>query len=667
MAGLGPPVDQRSWPPLRPGGAGDDAEQANELMPWVSGNGWQPSGDSLGSGYSYADSGAGEEEYPSRKGGKNGFKGKGGKGGKRKKGGKWAGKGSIREEGEEDEGGFDGSWEGRWDEGGWWAASGRRGAKGGGYSRSQASSGLIASDLLGDWLDAQDNDVTVLSSPDRRGPLTAKLARKGGREQVLSVRREPESGCWACGNAVLDRAASSANVLVWAAYDGRRSVWRRREAAAEAEPEDLLPWLLKPLALQGRAKGGQKGKTQWEECSTSKDREAKDAAAGGSSGSFVPPASKPRLRRRNWSSISMDSDCAGVFIGSLADKVEEKDEDGSDGGEQAQASAAERCSDEAEGQQETVSSSSKIPVNFEAESAAADVARVCAVLDARQVLGTASNHQEILSYILLDHDLLKGEGEDAMVPGIKSPLWERLPEVPRRNVLHRLSNFHTGSFVAGSLTAEFPAGSWSEVHLGRHRFQVAQTDVQALLKRCTLPEEESAARATAMARVLALYRALENPLLPTGQRSSHQLSPWGPLMKMTGIEYELFASPFNAKVANGKFASRFPHIERLFGSAGSYPDVIDLWPETAVVAVNPPFSDAYLEHVVGQNLERLVGRFKKVHTFFPVRDASWRPQLRRLKGASFVQRFWDSTALQERYLEQPVLHWEGSELAAADS
>ncbi|OLQ05316.1 hypothetical protein AK812_SmicGene11513 [Symbiodinium microadriaticum] len=167
------------------------------------------------------------------------------------------------------------------------------------FRRGKGSSGIVASDLLGEWLDGQDNDVVVQSGPERSRPLTARLARRGGREQVLSLRREPESDCWACGNAVLDKAASTTNVLVWAAYDGRRSVWRRKEVSEQAEPNDLLPWLLKAPALLGASKGDEEQQPQ-----------AK-AANGRVAEGFAPP---PR-RQRNWSSISMDSDVAGVFVG----------------------------------------------------------------------------------------------------------------------------------------------------------------------------------------------------------------------------------------------------------------------------------------------------------------------------------------------------------------
>lgn len=659
MAGVGSLADDRSWPAL----GGTEQHVSKQPQHYssqdVEQGGWTEASSSAE---------AGQAGWYRRKGGKGG---KGGAKGKRRKGG-WAGGWSGGQWGQdgEDWGGEDGAEGASWEE--------RDSREGNGAYGRRASGGPVASELIGDWLDAQDNDVTVSSGPERRGPLVARLARRGGREQVLSVRRDPTTGDWACGNAVLDTRASKPSILVWAAFDGRHSVWRRREAVnAAAEPADLLPWLLKvpALSVQGQAKGPRLTAVA-------------AVAATGPAEAPKPKAQKQR-RRRNWSSIAMDSDTENCFVGQIAELVKKdegeeadkkKKEDEQQAGcekEQDAGNAVPNGGDSKtdDGQQgaaaanlHSSSCGSGLPASFEPDNAGADAARVAALLDARQVLGSASNLQEILSYILLDHDLLRAEGEDPMIPAVESPLWERLPDVPRRNVLHRLASFRSGSYVPGSCIAEFPAGNWSEVHVGRHKFFVAPRDIQALLGRWTGSEEDPAPRATAMARVLSLYRTMENPLLSVEQRSSHQLSNWNPSYKpKNAFEYELFASPFNAVVANGKFASRFPHVEKQFGSAGSYPDVLDTWPEDIVVAVNPPFSDAYLDHVFGQNLERIVSRFKKVRLFAPVRDAPWRSQLRRLSGARFVHGFWDVTAFQERYLEQPVLLWEGAQLAAASA
>lgn len=487
---------------------------------------------------------------------------------------------------------------------------GRGGGRGGqahnGYGNAgddwqeQAGGGGGNDELLGEWTDSLGHSIVVTQGTSWRGPLHAKLTR-GAKEQVLSLRREDGTGRWACGNAMLDADSSTADCLIWIAYDGRRSVWRRHtggDGAGDPQPLDLLPWLLNsgPSAAK---------------------------PAGDTLGSSIPT-------RRRWGSIMSEDD------------EEEFDFLGLSGKPGVNTAVA--C---AEG---------------EADAASADGARVAAVLDVRQVLGADRGAQETLSYILMDHDIVRRPDEDPIVPAVDSPLWERLPEQPRRNTLQLLASWK--GVVGGGCRPSAAADDFSEVHVGRHRFPVASTDVQALLRRWTGPKD-SASRSAAMAHVLSLYRALDNPLAPEPQRSALQLG-WDALeRKRAGIEYELFASPFNASVENGHYGSRWPHVECDFGSVGSYPGVIDIFPEGTIIGVNPPFSDAYLEHLMGTSLEYLVDRFRRVHLFVPVREAPWRSQLRRLQGASFVRQFWDSTALKERPLGQPVLYWEGSELASA--
>ena len=57
-----------------------------------------------------------------------------------------------------------------------------------------------------------------------------------------------------------------------------------------------------------------------------------------------------------------------------------------------------------------------------------------------------------------------------------------------------------------------------------------------------------AAFTKAASHVLSLYQALENPLLPAGQRGLLQVSVEDGLLRRHNIEYELFASPMNAQV-----------------------------------------------------------------------------------------------------------------------
>ncbi|CAK0892160.1 unnamed protein product, partial [Prorocentrum cordatum] len=291
-------------------------------------------------------------------------------------------------------------------------------------------------------------------------------------------------------------------------------------------------------------------------------------------------------------------------------------------------------------------------------------ARVSAILDVRQVFGGDRSSQEILCHILMDHDIVRRDGEDPIVPAFDSPLWERLPDVPRRNAKSRLAGFYASGVTGSDCPVEAISQDFGQVCAGRHRFPVMRTDLAALQRRWC-GGEDLLFKADCTAHIVALYRALENPLAPVDQRSALQLVCNPRPTQGGAVQYELFASPFNARVENGRFASRWPHVEAHFGSAGSYPAVLDIFPEDAVVGVNPPFSDAYLEHVVGQSLERIVSRFRKVHLWVPIREAPWRSQLHRLRGATFVNRFWDATALKERPIGQQVLYWEGSELANA--
>jgi len=527
-------------------------------------------------------------------GGKKGSKGGRGYPRRRGKGRGWAGKGKSNEDGPSEE----------------WASPDMPPWVGKG--------GPTPASLEGEWLDSLGHAVTVEPGWRRNGPLTVRLVR-GEREQVLSLRCDPMSGVWACGNALLDLAASGPQSLVWVTHDGRRSVWTRCEngegAAGSAKLPDLLPWLLVPPShvVDGEVSQEQSGSMGMGMITTS--------------------------TRRRWASIAEES-------------VDEEDIENLLGNEDMKAKAS-----DAEG---SGTSPTTRPSNGgRSISLAADSARVSALLDVRQVLGNDRNAQELLSGLLMDHDLLRRDSEDPMIPAADSPLWERLPEVPRRNALHRLGNFQVTD-LSGCM-AEAASPDFSEFCCGRHRIPAASTDVQALLRRWMGPNDLPR-RASSMAHVLALYRALESPLLPFWQRGSMQLT-WDPVeRKKANVEYELFASPFNARVSNGRYASRWPHAEGAFGSLGSYPTVVSAIPTSASVGVNPPFSEAYLDHVVGKSLDDLVERFRRVHLTVPVREAPWRAQLQRLQGASFMRQFWDSTSMTERPLAQPVLYWEGGEL-----
>lgn len=506
---------------------------------------------------------------------------------------------------------------------------GKGGEKGEGRGRNygdgdDARDGWGSYGFVGDWVDSLGNAVVVSRGNGSRGPLTTTLIR-GDKEQILSLRRDPSTGLWACGNAFLDPDMSNKSRLVWATYDGRRSVWRREGSMKEDElPADLLPWLLNNKAGQ-MPRGGVTPKAPTR---------------------AVDPGTRRRMKDRWGTAESSDEEEEGA-------EKKEKLEDIAEKEEEKQEEEAEEAK-EAEAEKEPEKELSRLE---------SDGARVSLILDVRQVLGHDRAAQEILTSILMDHDILKKDEEDFMIPAADSPLWERLPEAQRKNALLLLAPFHAHGCVVGC-APEHASNDFTEMHVGRHRFAVSYNDVQALLKRWTGPKETKE-RNSSMAHVLALYRALDSPLMPEGERGSFQLC-WDPTeRKKANITHELFASPFNARVEAGKYGSRWPHVETQFGSAGRYPEVIGVFPEDAVVSVNPPFSEAYLDHLMGgPALEQIVTKFKEVHLFTPVREAAWRPQLHRLQGATFVKQFWDSSALKECLLTQPVLYWSGGELKA---
>jgi len=70
-----------------------------------------------------------------------------------------------------------------------------------------------------------------------------------------------------------------------------------------------------------------------------------------------------------------------------------------------------------------------------------------------------------------------------------------------------------------------------------------------------------------IAHVLSLYSIFESPLADCGQKRSNLQLGLDPVLRKQFC-YEVFASPMNAAVPNGFFLSKFPHVERHFGSLG---------------------------------------------------------------------------------------------------
>lgn len=460
------------------------------------------------------------------------------------------------------------------------------------------------------------------------------------------------------------------------------------EEDSEPPPPDLLPWLL--VAPEGSAAWGTLEAAAEQQQEQQEEARAAAAAASAEPAAFPRRSARGAFRKkprgrgraspsgrgggtaavvddsRRWDNLQDSSAEEEAEVkktpqqppldGGEAGEPEPGDE-GGPGDDQGSDHEGRAGTNEDDGEVATSPLQRPLPCSNKDLSPAADGWRVSALLDVRQVLGNDRSAQEVLSYLLMDHDLVRKEDEDIMIPSMDSPLWEMLPEVPRRNTLYCVNRSLSASCPGEDCAAEAVSPDFMQVRCGRHLIPVAGSDVQALLRRYTGVVDEPA-QATRMAHVLGLYRVLESPLTPYWERSSLQYS-WDPMeRKRTGVDCELFASPFNARVNNGRFASRWPHVERFFGSIGAYPAAIDLFPASANLGVNPPFSDAYLEHVMSR-LDSLVDKFQRVHITVPVREAPWRARLQSLKGASFIRDFWDSTARSERNVAQPVLHWEG--------
>jgi hypothetical protein len=236
-----------------------------------------------------------------------------------------------------------------------------------------------------------------------------------------------------------------------------------------------------------------------------------------------------------------------------------------------------------------------------------DAARIVALLDIRQMIGVRREIQERLTHILMDHDLHPGRG-DYLVPVADSPLWQLLPvaETLRLSITDRIRRIpHEATSYSVSWSSDDSECEMTEITIGHHRIDLRnrQRDVQALEARWALPENQR--KYLEIARLLALYYVFDSPL--SNHRSGMQLG-LDPELRAC-CHYELFASPLNAVVPNGYFASKWPHIEWRFGSLGSYPSVLSVLPVDACVCVNPPFTEAYLADVMAR-LGELKLRFR---------------------------------------------------------
>jgi len=277
-----------------------------------------------------------------------------------------------------------------------------------------------------------------------------------------------------------------------------------------------------------------------------------------------------------------------------------------------------------------------------------DGARVAALLDIRQMIGPRSEPQERLTHILMDHDLHPSRG-DYLIPGSGSPLWQTLPvsDSLLRSIAQRI---HRIPHEAMSQNV-----SWSgetEVHVGRHKISCRARDIATLESRWVLPPKDER-KPLEIARLLALYSVFDNPL--SNRRNGVHLG-LDPEIRHC-CDYELFASPLNACVPNGRFASKWPHVEWRFGSIGSYPAVMSFLPVNSVVAVNPPFTEAYLADVMAR-LAELKLRFR-LRIAIPIQEMPWRKKLQSsMPGAQLLTRYYDASSQAYQDLLHPTLLWE---------
>ena len=169
--------------------------------------------------------------------------------------------------------------------------------------------------------------------------------------------------------------------------------------------------------------------------------------------------------------------------------------------------------------------------------------------------------------------------------------------------------------------------------------------------RFSFPQDER--KPLEIARLLALYSVFDNPL--SNRRNGVHLG-LDPVIRRH-CDFELFASPLNAAVPNGRFSSKWPHVEWRFGSIGSYPSVIDYLPVDSVVCINPPFTEAYLADVMAR-LAELKLRFR-LRIAVPILEAPWRKKLQSsLPVPQLLKTYYDATAGTPADVLHPTLLWE---------
>lgn len=487
--------------------------------------------------------------------------------------------------------------------------------------------------VQGSWHDSMGNAVTVCGgipgSQVFQAKVTPMIQHPAARSQMFAICKDPDaapSAGWRCGIASLELVDECRQRIVWVTPDGRRSVWWR-------DPEVAAPAAQAPPAPTPAIQMDSEGRLLFE----AKQQLQTQAAA----------MCRPPYELRP----------IGPIFGPSGGRMDY--EGRGDGISCSSSSSKSFCT----GGRRFVPAfpwllnpSPKTPCPEKLCDVPRDImldgARVAAILDIRQLIGAMNEQQEQLTHILMDHDLQpEKEEQDYLVPGIDSTVWCTLqvPTGTLREILARLRR------IADDPLAHPIAWSGeNEILVGHHRIDMRgrARDVQVLEDRWQ-EEPDSPLKSFEIARLLALYSVFDNPL--SNRRSGLHLGLSCEIRSACDIE--LFASPLNAVVPNGQFASKWPHIERRFGSMGKYPQVLKELPIDAVVCVNPPFTEAYLADVM-ERLAELKLRFR-LRFAFPIKEASWRRKLQRaFPLAQVLHTYYDASQECSAELCHPTLLWE---------
>eukprot|EP00401_Gymnodinium_catenatum_P004824 CAMPEP_0117548600 /NCGR_PEP_ID=MMETSP0784-20121206/47733_1 /TAXON_ID=39447 /ORGANISM="" /LENGTH=562 /DNA_ID=CAMNT_0005345561 /DNA_START=59 /DNA_END=1747 /DNA_ORIENTATION=- len=501
--------------------------------------------------------------------------------------------------------------------------------------------------IPGQWFDSIGNAIVVCAYPGGQ-PKGFKVTvmpvmdHPSIQHRVLSLWHDPVGSAfrrgWRCGSAWLELADEKLQRVVWITEDGRRTVWSRVSnsgvnggtgAATSSRPARSKTVTRGQSACSARAlemdplhhasinacnpkKGLPVNAGSCNSIRASLGTALANNEAAGAANRRAPE--HVRHRRRN-EQASRDTNDGRVAFPWMHNDVK---------------APVQPCGD--------------VP-----DDILWDGARVATLLDIRQMIGARSEPQERLTHILMDYDLTAGK--DFLVPCETSQLWRTLqvPEGLRRNIIMRV--------MALPHEAMSHHVSWSgdsEVWVGHHRIDLRarSLDVQALkarwIGRAGDPQLD-----VEMARLLALYSVLDNPLSMSRTGLHLGLSPEVRQL----CDYELFASPFNAVVPNGRYASKWPHVEWRFGSMGKYPMVLSDLEVDSVVCVNPPFTDAYLSDVM-ERLAELKLRFR-LRFAMPIQEAAWRKKLQKVFPSAQLQyKYFDASSGITTNLCHPTLFWE---------